>query len=230
MSRKNRIPLGDRVDKAARTALASGHFVSAIDVFVRIGWLDPGAVKRWQRRQVDCLEEVVQVDRPRMLEVMQLFQSWATARGLIASPTAYIDRTPQRGTLRFTRSGNPEIEASFRIHWISPDLSKTKRERLTKKASRSPDLVVIVPLKGEWTCHRCGGTGDLLIMEPPGPACMRCIGLDDLEFLPAGDAQLTRRAKANSTRYAVVVRFSRTRRRYERQGLLVEPHTLADSR
>jgi len=44
----------------------------------------------------------------------------------------------------------------------------------------------------------------------------------DLEFLPAGDALLTRRAKANSTRSAVVVRFSKTRRRYERQGLLVE--------
>jgi hypothetical protein len=55
---------------------------------------------------------------------------------------------------------------------------------------------------------------------------MRCAGLDDLEFLPAGDALLTRRAKAQSVRHAVVVRFSRSRRRYERQGLLVEPHAL----
>lgn len=77
--------------------------------------------------------------------------------------------------------------------------------------------------------HRCGGTSDLLMMEPPGPACLRCVGLDDLEFLPAGDARLTRRAKANSTKYAVVVRFSRTRRRYERQGLLVEPRALAEA-
>ena len=49
----------------------------------------------------------------------------------------------------------------------------------------------------------------------------------DLEFLSAGDALLTRRTKAKSARYAVVVRFSRTRRRYERQGLLVEPQALA---
>jgi hypothetical protein len=65
------------------------------------------------------------------------------------------------------------------------------------------------------------------MMENPGPACLRCVGLDDLEFLPAGDALLTRRAKANSARSAVVVRFSRGRGRYERQGLLVEPHILA---
>jgi hypothetical protein len=65
------------------------------------------------------------------------------------------------------------------------------------------------------------------MMEAPGPACLRCVGLDDLEYLPAGDALLTRRAKSKSRRYAVVVRFSRTRRRYERQGLLVEPQALA---
>ena len=68
------------------------------------------------------------------------------------------------------------------------------------------------------------------MMENPGPACLDCVGLDGLEFLPAGDALLSRRAKAKSARYAVVVRFSRTRRRYERQGLLVEPAALADAR
>jgi ABC-type phosphate transport system substrate-binding protein len=68
-----------------------------------------------------------------------------------------------------------------------------------------------------------GGT-----MENPGPVCLRCMGLDDLEFLPAGDALLSRRVKAKSTRFAIVVRFSRSRRRYERQGLLVEPQALSD--
>jgi hypothetical protein len=66
-------------------------------------------------------------------------------------------------------------------------------------------------------------------MENPGPACLRCVGLDDLEFLPAGHASLIRRAKAKSARSAVVVRFSRSRRRYERQGLLVEPEALTDA-
>ena len=66
-------------------------------------------------------------------------------------------------------------------------------------------------------------------MENPGPACLRCVGLDDLEFLSAGNALLTRRVKAKSTRHAVVVRFSRSRRRYERQGLLVEPQALTET-
>lgn len=131
--------------------------------------------------------------------------------------------------LRFSRSGDPAIEASYLTHWVSPELSEKKRERLAEKASRAPELVVVQPLNAEWICHRCGGTGDLLMMEAPGPACLRCVGLDDLEYLPAGDAMLTRRTKAKCTGYAVVVRFSRTRRRYERQGLLVEPQALADA-
>jgi hypothetical protein len=48
-------------------------------------------------------------------------------------------------------------------------------------------------------------------------------------LLGAGDAKLTRRAKARSARHAVVVRFSKARKRYERQGLLVEPQALREA-
>ena len=204
--------------------------MSTVDVLVGIGWLDPGAVKRWRQGQIDCLEGALQTNPSRISEAMKLFRSWATEKGLFASETSYVARTPQRQTLRFSRSGNPVIERLYRTHWVSRELSERKRERLAEKASRAADLVVIQPLNAAWNCHRCGGTGDLLVMENPGPACLRCVGLGDLEFLSAGDALLTRRAKAKSARYAVVVRFSRSRRRYERRGLLVEPQALADAR
>jgi hypothetical protein len=50
--------------------------------------------------------------------------------------------------------------------------------------------------------------------------------MDHLLFLPAGDATLSRRAKRASRLSAVVVRFSRSRKRYERQGILVEEEAL----
>jgi hypothetical protein len=59
-------------------------------------------------------------------------------------------------------------------------------------------------------------------MEAEQPLCMPCARLDDLEYLPSGDAALTRRAAKYSERTAVVVRFSRSRGRYERQGIVVE--------
>jgi hypothetical protein len=229
MDPQNRNALEQRVVKAAEAALAAQGYASSIDVLVRIGWLDANKLEQWRRGQVDYLERGIQTNLSRISEAMKLFRSWAADRGLSASETSYVARSPQRQTLRFSKSGNPTIEALYRTHWVSPELSERKRQRLAEKVSRPPELVVVQPLNREWKCHRCGKTGDLLMMEDPGPACLNCVGLHDLEFLPAGDALLSRHAKAKSARYAVVVRFSRTRRRYERQGLLVEPSALAEA-
>ena len=56
--------------------------------------------------------------------------------------------------------------------------------------------------------------------------CLSCADLDHLVFLPSGDAALTRRARKHSHLSAVVLKWSRARRRYERQGLLVEDEAL----
>lgn len=164
------------------------------------------------------------------MEALDLLEAWVAGKGLLAREADYVARTPQRQQLRFSRSGNPALEQRYRTHWVSSALSARERDRLVEKASRAPELVVVIPLKDEWICHRCGGGGGWLVMENPGPACLRCVGLDELEYLPAGDALLTRRARSKSERQAVVVRFSRARKRYERQGLLVEQQALAKAR
>jgi len=228
MNRKSRTALVDRVTEAAEASLAAQAYVSPIDVLIGIRWLDPSALQRWRQGQIDCLESAIQTPLPRISEALTLFRSWAANNGLSAGETQYVARTPQRQMLCFSQSGDPAIERLYRTHWVSSELSPKQRKRLVEKTSRAPDLVVIQPLNTEWVCHRCRGTGDLLTMEAPGPVCLRCVGLDDLEFLSAGDALLTRRVKAKSARYAVVVRFSRARRRYERQGVLVEQQALAD--
>jgi hypothetical protein len=56
--------------------------------------------------------------------------------------------------------------------------------------------------------------------------CLECADLDHLVFLPSGITALTQRAKKNSKLHAVVLRWARKRRRYERQGLLVEEAAL----
>src|SRR5919108_333173 len=71
------------------------------------------------------------------------------------------------------------------------------------------------------------GKGSFLRMENQRPLCLGCADLDHLVFLERGDAALTRRASRYSTLRAVVVRFSRTRKRYERQGLLVDEQAIA---
>jgi hypothetical protein len=92
-----------------------------------------------------------------------------------------------------------------------------------------PDLTVFITSR-DATCDECRedlGRGAWITLGDGGRAfCLACADLDHLVFLPAGDAALTRRARAHSTLSAVVLRWSRARKRYERQGLLVEDAAL----
>jgi len=81
----------------------------------------------------------------------------------------------------------------------------------------------------ESKCTDCGKElwgGDFLFMEGERPLCLTCADLDHLVYLPRGDTALTRRAHQHSALSAVVVRFSRARKHYERQGVLVEESAL----
>jgi hypothetical protein len=88
---------------------------------------------------------------------------------------------------------------------------------------------VVFDILRESKCAECGKEllgGDFLFMEGGRPLCLACADLDHLVFLSRGDTALTRRARKHSSLSAVVVRFSRARKRYERQGVLVEESAL----
>jgi hypothetical protein len=80
------------------------------------------------------------------------------------------------------------------------------------------------------TCAECkddlGSGAWIHLSEDRRALCLSCVGLDELEFLPPGNAALTRRATKESTVSAVVLEWSRARKRYERQGILVEADAL----
>ncbi|MGI8559574.1 MAG: DUF2293 domain-containing protein [Solirubrobacteraceae bacterium] len=215
-----------RVVQAAERALAQRKFVTSIDVLVGLGWLEPRRVDEWRQGRVDYLERVVIASLGKISTAMRVFRAWAKMHDLTPSETGYVARSRGRAPLRFSKSGDPAIERAYRTHWVSPELSEAMRARLAERQSRPPDLVVVSPVR-DFTCSACGAvSGGLLIMEEPGPACMACADMDHLVFLASGDAALTRRAKASSRLSAVVVRFSRSRGRYERQGILVEERAL----
>ena len=218
--------LEHRVARAAEDALAEHKFVSPIDVLCGLGWLHPSNVERWRRGRPARLEDVVFIEPSKLASAIRLLQNWASARGLEPSERPYPARSRTPRELRFSTADNPELERAYKTHWVSPDVSEAERARLNEREARRPDLAVIQPLK-EFTCSVCGAVGDgPLIMEDAGPVCMACADLDHLVFLASGDAALTRRARTGSRLSAIVLRFSRARKRYERQGTLVEEQAL----
>jgi len=80
------------------------------------------------------------------------------------------------------------------------------------------------------TCDECdenlGRKAWITLTKTGGALCLSCADLDHLIFLPSGDAALTRRSRKYSTLSAVVLKWTRARKRYERKGLLVESRAL----
>lgn len=99
----------------------------------------------------------------------------------------------------------------------------------SRQVGADPRDIVVFWIVRDSACAECGselGKGRFLRMEGERPLCLACADLDHLVFLARGDTALTRRASKYSTLRAVVVRFSRSRKRYERQGVLVEESAL----
>ena len=96
-------------------------------------------------------------------------------------------------------------------------------------AAKGPYEIVVFMTRSEPKCDYCGedlGRGAWIRKVDNKAQCLECADLDHLVFLPRGDAALTRRAGKHSSLKAVVVQWARARKRYERQGVLIEEEAL----
>ncbi|ALG07921.1 DUF2293 domain-containing protein [Kibdelosporangium phytohabitans] len=211
--------LARRVVDAAERELAEAEIVTPLGVLRRMGWLHK--IERWEREQVASLEAIAAVDAAKLADARSVLRQWAEDKGLTPGESTYVSTNRGRRELRFTARQDESAERAYRMHWTSPGLSDKRRETLTRKQNTAPDLVVIIP-QAQWTCAGCADTGPYMIMDNAGSLCLTCADMDHLIFLPAGNATLTRRAKKASGLSAVVVRFDQGRKRYQRQGILVE--------
>ena len=103
---------------------------------------------------------------------------------------------------------------------------------MNRSISKRDDLKVFITSK-ESKCDECkedlGSKAWIMLAEAKRALCLSCADLDHLVFLPSGDAALTRRARKHSALSAVVLKWSKARKHYERQGLLVEEPALKQS-
>ena len=108
----------------------------------------------------------------------------------------------------------------YGVPGITPEL------HMIQKKDKPGELTVFISSRDS-KCDECGedlGKGAWITLQGPDrkATCLSCADLDHLVFLPSGDTALTRRSRKYSRLAAVVVKWTRARKRYERQGLLVE--------
>jgi hypothetical protein len=74
----------------------------------------------WRRRRVPYLEQVTEASLGKPSSALRILQSWAQSEGLQPRETIYVSWTPSRHRLRFTKTGEENLERAYRTHWISP--------------------------------------------------------------------------------------------------------------
>lgn len=88
---------------------------------------------------------------------------------------------------------------------------------------KSNEIIVFISSK-DTVCDDCGQlipkNEYIKLTKNRKSYCMTCSDLNHLVFLPSGDACISRRAKKYSTLSALVMKWSKRRRRNERQGIL----------
>lgn len=103
------------IAKVAGEAVSKKGYVSAIDVFLGIGWLTKEKFENWKAGRVPYLERVVTANLSKISRTMKEFRAWATHSNLKPSLTVYIHKSCK---LRFSKSGNENIEIAYSTHYV----------------------------------------------------------------------------------------------------------------
>ncbi|MBN2317990.1 MAG: DUF2293 domain-containing protein [Acidobacteria bacterium] len=230
MGNKRPGDLKERVEQAADAALQASGSVGPLELLMEMRLLAPSHFTSWRKGIIPALEDVIQGSPEKLRRSFGHFQQWARNRGMRPVKIPYQRNTPgDVVTLRVTLSGDPEREDFFNKRYVPGELSAAKTKQTVAKMSKPQDIVVFETVRQSVICSECEtelNKGDFLFMEKDRPLCLNCADLNHLDFLPSGNAALTRRARKYSRLSAVVVRFARARKRYERQGILVEPDAI----
>lgn len=224
--------LKTRVRKSAKAVLDRDKSIGPIELLVDLGFLHFSHVRQWkiENPHYSELESHIQCGDTKLKQTWSEFLAWVSENKLepfAADYTAATRSGPRK--LQIARDQNSETEKFFRTHFRRRDLTDKQKQRITKKQTKAPDLTVFQLTSESSACIECSETlrkGDLFLLEQQEPVCLECADMAHLEFLPSGDATLTRRARKHSPLSAIVNRFNRRRKRYERQGILVTSESI----
>ena len=141
----NNADLIPKVHNAMYQQCQKRGYAAPVDVLMDIGVLPKNKYEEWRYGRVPYLESVCTVNLSKLSFIMKQMRVYAEKAGLKPSFCYYRQwgtkkKKGHRETvqLRFSRSGNPEIEKSYATHYV--DLERTaqlKTERAETQATAS---------------------------------------------------------------------------------------------
>lgn len=114
-------PLYPRIVRAVTAILARGKVVAPVDVLVGMGLLDPTRLEAWRFGQVPYLERVVKCNLTALSRLLRILRFHAHDLKLSPASNAYVrwGKGPKQ-VLRFTKTGDKQLEQAYCRHFIWP--------------------------------------------------------------------------------------------------------------
>ena len=117
-----------KIVRAVEAILTQGDVVAPIDVFVHMGLLSQADVESWRFGRVPYLEKVIHGSLGKTSRILRILRMHVHDLDMPSSHTAYVkwgkgSRTP----LRFSKTGDPNLEAAYSRHFLKPGLRGKKK-------------------------------------------------------------------------------------------------------
>lgn len=107
----------ERVVLSVGRLLASKGFVAPIDLFVSLDLVYLPNITKWRAGSVDYFERIIRCNLSKASQIMRVLKLHALELGLRPSNSVYLVKATKR-PLKFSKSGNPAIEAAYATHYV----------------------------------------------------------------------------------------------------------------
>ena len=106
-------------------------FISSVDVLLKLKYLSQSDYEKWRKGQVEYLEKVCQANLSKLTAINQIIKQISKKMNLEPSLTVYnkYGKGPKQ-KLRFSKSGNPNIEKAYSTHFINKYQIEKLKENL----------------------------------------------------------------------------------------------------
>ena len=127
----NRQQLPSKLRAIIYELLQQKGYVTAVDVFMKLGYLDPKDYERRRMKRVPYLERVIKVNLSRISFIMKALRRICREAGLKASWTGYNSwGKGKKIRLRFSKTGNESIERAYATHFVPKKKKQEPDEKI----------------------------------------------------------------------------------------------------
>lgn len=125
----NDVDLNNKVKDLVNTHIQAKGYVCMIDILLGLDYLSRDDLKEWRFGKIEYLEKVCIVNLGKISSIHKMFRNSALELELCPSYTGYSrygKGIPQK--LRFSKSGDKQIEDNYSTHYIDKEYFKEIRK------------------------------------------------------------------------------------------------------